>query len=247
MTGSHSADGRPRFRVAVVQSNYVPWKGYFDLIRQVDCFVFYDDLQYTKNDWRNRNRIKTPHGVKWLTIPCGKDLHRLICEVRVDRVDWQADHWKRLEASYRGAPSWQAYSDRLREFYLGTRWEYLSDLNQSLIRFVSKDVLQLSTRLDDSRRFHLTATKTERLVDLLSQVGATDYLSGPSAKAYIQPALFTEAGIALHYIDYGAYPEYPQLHGAFVHDVSILDLLFNVGEKALEYLQAQPEHALRTP
>jgi hypothetical protein len=233
---TNTAHRRP-LRVAVVQSNYIPWKGYFDLIRQVDCFVFYDDLQYTKNDWRNRNRIKTADRIEWLTIPCGTDRHRLICDVRTDRFDWQANHWRRIEASYRNAPFWEEYAGHFRDFYLGKRWEYLSELNQSMIRFITTEVFRVATAFDDSRKFRLTARKTERLVDLLLQVGATDYLSGPSARAYIEPDLFREAGIALHYMDYSGYPEYPQLHGAFVHDVSVLDLIFNVGSEALQYLQ----------
>jgi WbqC-like protein family len=237
MSRDPSGGVQPRNRVAVLQSNYIPWKGYFDIIRQVDTFVFHDDLQYTKNDWRNRNRIKTPSGPDWLTIPCGTDEHRLICDVRIDRKDWQSAHWRRLEASYRAAPSWSCADALLRPFYLGTRWAFLSELNQALIRCIARDVLGLATTFDDSRRLRLTSRKTERLVDLLTQVGATDYLSGPAAKAYLEPALFAEAGIALHYVDYTGYPAYPQLHGAFVHEVSIVDLIAHTGPHARQYVE----------
>jgi hypothetical protein len=241
--------GGPGYRVAVLQSNYLPWKGYFDIIRQVDAFIFHDDLQYTKNDWRNRNRIKTPNGVRWLTIPCGSDHHRLICDVRVDQIAWQGEHWRRIEASYRAAPYWNVYADRLRWFYLESRWTHLSDLNQALIRFIASDVLGLTASFDDSRRFGVTGNKTRRLVDLLLKAGATEYLSGPSGRAYIEPELFAEAGIALHFVSYDGYPEYPQVHGPFVHEVSVIDLLFNTGPAAPSYLLGgtcvrQPAHAI---
>ena len=232
---------RARHRVAILQSNYLPWKGYFDLIGQVDRFIFYDDLQYTKHDWRNRNRIKTPQGVRWLTIPCGTDQHRRICDVRIDAIDWQGDHWRRIEASYGSAPYWALYADRFRAFYLDTRWTHLSELNQALIRFIAADVLKLTAVFDDSRRFGATASKTHRLIDVLVKAGATDYLSGPAAKAYIEPGLFEEAGIALHYASYDGYPEYPQLHGPFVHDVSVIDLLVHTGPDARAYLRRSAE------
>ena len=232
---------RARHRVAILQSNYLPWKGYFDLIGQVDRFIFYDDLQYTKHDWRNRNRIKTPQGVRWLTIPCGTDQRRRICDVRIDAIDWQGDHWRRIEASYGSAPYWALYADRFRAFYLDTRWTHLSELNQALIRFIAADVLKLTAVFDDSRRFGATASKTHRLIDVLVKAGATDYLSGPAAKAYIEPGLFEEAGIALHYASYDGYPEYPQLHGPFVHDVSVIDLLFHTGPDARAYLRRSAE------
>jgi hypothetical protein len=232
-----STASRTPFRVAVLQSNYIPWKGYFDIIRQVDCFVFLDDVQFTIRDWRNRNRIKTPAGPQWLTIPCGADRNRLICDVRVDAADWQTDHWRQLERNYRTAPYWSKYEGRLREWYLGRRWQYLSELNQHVIREIATDVLSLPTTFDDSRRFDVTSTKTERLVDLVSRLGATDYLSGPAARAYIRPELFAEAGIGLRYMDYKGYPEYQQLHGPFAHDVSVIDLLCHTGDAALRYLE----------
>jgi hypothetical protein len=236
-------------RVAVLQSNYLPWKGYFDIIGQVDTFIFYDDVQYTTDDWRNRNRIKTPYGTQWLTIPVGSGGKRQICEIRIDATDWQEDHWRRIERSYRVAQYWSLYADRLRAFYLESRWTHLSELNHALIRFIAMDILGLSASFDDSRRFELTGNKTRRLVDLLLKAGATEYLSGPAAKAYIEPALFDEAGITLRYVSYDGYPEYPQLHGPFVHEVSVIDLLFNTGPAAREFLLGgrcvpQPAHAI---
>jgi hypothetical protein len=239
-SAASNTTARAPFRVAVLQSNYIPWKGYFDIIRHVDCFVFLDDVQYTIRDWRNRNRIKTPAGPQWLTIPCGADRNRRVCDVRVDASDWQLDHWRQLEKNYRNAPYWARYESRLREWYLARRWEYLSELNQYVTRTIASELLALPTAFEDSRRFNVTSTRTERLVDLVTRLGATDYLSGPAARAYIQPELFAAAGVNLHYFDYSGYPEYPQMHGPFVHEVSVLDLLFQTGDEALRYLDRAP-------
>lgn len=227
-------------RVAVLQSNYLPWKGYFDLMRRVDLFVFHDDRQFTKNDWRNRNRIKGPNGVRWLTIPCGTDTHRRICDVRVDRARWQRDHWRLLEEAYARAPYWDATSPQLRRLIVDTEWDFLSELNQTLIQAIARKWLGLATRFDDSRRHVLPEGKNERLIALLRAVGATNYLSGPAARAYIDPEQFARAGIALEFMSYAGYPEYAQLHGPFVHDVSVVDLLFNTGPDAIRYLEQVP-------
>ena len=111
-----------RKRVAVLQSNYLPWKGYFDIIHDVDLFIFYDDVQYTKNDWRNRNRIKTPAGPTWLTVPTGTDLHRLICEVRLPDPGWQLKHWKSLRQNYSRTPCFEKYEGFFARVYAEARW-----------------------------------------------------------------------------------------------------------------------------
>src|SRR5690349_21530552 len=128
-------------KVVVLQSNYIPWKGYFDLIHDADCFVFYDDVQYTKNDWRNRNRIIMPGGPKWLTIPTGIDAHRLICEVELPDASWQGRHWETIRQSYRRAPYFKHYRPFFEEIYLGREWRTLSELNQHLIRQITRDLL----------------------------------------------------------------------------------------------------------
>lgn len=225
-------------KVAILQSNYIPWKGYFDLIRQVDLFIFYDDVQYTKNDWRNRNRIVTPRGGEWLTIPCGPDIHRRIDQVRVDNRPWQRSHWDKIRESYREAPFWGRYHELFSDVLLGKTWEYLSDINKTLIELVCREILNIQTPFADSTRFHAAGEKTERLISLLTAVGATHYLSGPSARDYIDPAQFAGNGIELEYIHYDGYPVYRQLHGRpFRHDVSIIDLIFNTGPEASRHLE----------
>ena len=222
--------------VAVVQSNYIPWKGYFDIIHDVDLFIFYDDVQYTKNDWRNRNRIKTPSGPEWLTIPVGKSENRLICEVGLSDNSWSQKHWATLRQNYRRAPFFAEYEVVLEEFYLGRRWASLSELNQQFIQTVARECLGIETRFRDSREYSPIGSKLDRLLDLLRKAGATRYVSGPAAKTYIDAERFLAAGIELVWKSYEGYPEYPQFYPPFVHGVSVLDLLFHKGPSAGEYI-----------
>jgi hypothetical protein len=222
--------------VGIIQSNYIPWKGYFDIIHDVDLFVFYDDVQYTKNDWRNRNKIKTPNGSTWLTIPVGTNNHRLVCEVRLTDSDWALKHWGLVQQHYSSAPHFRRYESFLRDIYLGRRWESLSDLNQYLIKTISSELLGIRTRFADSRDFAAQGVKLDRLLDLVAKAGATTYVSGPAAKNYIEEEKFTERAIKLVYKSYEGYPEYPQLYPPFDHEVSIIDLLLNVGPDAPQFI-----------
>jgi hypothetical protein len=223
-------------KVAVIQSNYIPWKGYFDIIHDVDVFVFHDDLQYTKNDWRNRNRIKTSGGPAWLTIPVGTSEHRLICDVEIKDPSWQKKHWDKIKTNYARAPHLSAYSDFLKEIYVERTWTNLSDLNQELIVRIAREFLGITTQFRDSRGVKPEGAKQERLLDLLKKVGATSYVSGAAAKDYIEPHRFEEAKIELSWKDYSGYPEYPQLHPPFEHGISILDLLLMTGRDAPQYI-----------
>lgn len=223
-------------KVAILQSNYIPWKGYFDIIRQVDLFVFHDDLQYTKNDWRNRNRILTPQGSRWLSIPCGTRENRLINEVRVDQSPWQEKHFRLLEENYRQAPYWADYAPFLRDVYLDREWQYLSELNQFLICHIAREFLGCRTVFEHSERYQLQTSSQERVLELLGKVGASHYLSGPAGKNYLSDEAFKAQGIVLEYMDYSAYPSYSQLFEPFDHAVSILDLLLNTGPRAKDYM-----------
>lgn len=218
--------------VVINQSNYLPWKGYFDLIHDADLFIFLDDVQYTKNDWRNRNKLKTPHGCEWLTIPVGKHLGWLVCDVDLPPGDWAQHHWHQIERHYGTSPYFADYGPLFREVYLTRKWTRLSDLNQHLIRLIAQDILKIKTRFGDSRNYDLKTRSQERVLELLRAVGATTYISGPAAKAYIDETRFAAEGIALVWKDYAGYPEYHQLHPPFEHAVSILDLLFSVGPAA---------------
>jgi hypothetical protein len=222
-------------KIAILQSNYIPWKGYFDLIAAVDEFVLYDDVQFTKNDWRNRNRIKTPQGAQWLTVPVGDGIHRRIRDVEL-QPRWQARHWKTIEANYRRAPHFEAIASWLRPLYLQEEHHNLSAMNRRFIQAVC-DHLGVRTRIRNSWDYVLGVGRTDRLADLCVQAGATEYVSGPSARDYIDPAVFERAGVHLAWFDYDGYPEYPQLWGAFTHHVSIVDLLFNCGPLSPRYMR----------
>jgi hypothetical protein len=222
-------------RVAVLQSNYIPWKGYFDIIHDVDKFIFYDDVQYTKNDWRNRNRIKTAAGVQWLTIPTGSDLSQRICDVALPDPRWARKHWRTLHQAYSRAPHFRRYESLLSEVYLERRWERLSDLNQYLIIRIARE-LGLKTEFADARDFAANGARFERLLDLLIKADANVYVSGPSARDYIQPERLAQTGIELVYKSYDGYPEYQQRFPPFEHTVSILDLLFNTGPEAQHFI-----------
>jgi hypothetical protein len=230
-TDANPAGASAGRRVAVLQSGYLPWKGYFDIIHDVDLFVFYDDVQYTKQDWRNRNRIKTPYGVRWLTVPVRRQSTR-ICDAEISGSSWAASHWRRLEASYRGAPFFAYYRPFFEPLFLHRQWTRLSELNQHLIRAIARELLGIETTFADSRDYAPSGRRLDRLIELLGRAGAHTYLSGPSARSYIDPQRFEAAGIELVWKDYAGYPEYPQLHPPFVHEVSIVDLLFHLGPRA---------------
>lgn len=225
-------------KVVVLQSNYLPWKGYFDLISKADLFIFYDDVQFTKNDWRNRNKIKTPRGAEWISIPCGTDLKRLINEVEIAKPDWQQDHWNRIKLNYSTAPFYKLYAGFLEAFYLGTTWTNLSKLNQYLIVSFARQYLGLKTEFMNSTEYKISGARQDRLIDLLKKSGATEYISGPAAKAYISVEAFDQAGIKLTWMDYANYPEYNQLFPPFDHAVSIIDVLFNTGPEAIRYIRS---------
>jgi hypothetical protein len=231
-------------RVAILQSNYIPWKGYFDLINLVDEFILYDDRQYTKRDWRNRNRIKTPQGLVWLTIPVqvkGRYTQR-IDEVAVSDPGWASRHWQTIVQSYRSAPHFAEHSTRFEGLYTeaAPALKRLTDINRAFIDVVCS-ILGIKTRISRSTDYGGgTAERTGNLVSLCRAAGADSYLSGPSARAYVDEVRFAEAGIELTYMDYSGYSEYPQLNGAFVHEVSILDLIFNTGSEAPRYMKSFP-------
>lgn len=224
-------------KIAILQSNYIPWKGYFDIINQVDEFIFYDDVQYTKNDWRNRNKIKTANGLQWLTIPVRQEnLSQKINETKVSQENWAEKHWKSISLSYSKAPFFNDYKEPLQKFYSEIRTPFLSEINRSAIELINS-FLGISTVLTSSADYRLIEGKNERLIDLILQAGGTHYLSGPSARDYIQEDLFREAGIEISWMDYSGYPEYPQLFPPFVHAVSVLDLILNTGTDAKKFMK----------
>ncbi|KAA9340834.1 WbqC family protein [Adhaeribacter soli] len=226
-------------KVAILQSSYIPWKGYFDLINSVDEFVLYDCVQYTDRDWRNRNRIKTPNGLQWLTIPVHAPyLEKLsVSEVKVlnQKPLWQEKHWKSLVANYSKAPYFELYRQTFEDLYLKTEFEYLSQVNEAFIQTIC-DILDIKTCIRNWQEFEISGDKNERLVNICKQAGASVYLSGPAAQAYLKEEAFAAAGIKVEWMNYNGYPDYPQFFPPFVHEVSILDLLFQTGANAKDYM-----------
>ena len=227
-------------RVAVCQSNYIPWKGYFDLIRSVDTFVIYDIAQFTKNDWRNRNQIRTNAGLHWLTIPVQrKDVGKTILETRVASSRWARKHRHSIEQWYRQAPYFESYIDDLRSLYLELEDEpFLHKINRRFLTHINT-LLGIHTTVLGAEDFILPAGRNERLITLLDRLGTTDYLTGPAARSYLDRDLFQRTGINVHFADYGGYPTYSQLQDPFIHEVSILDLVLNTGPDATRYMKDQ--------
>ena len=225
--------------VAIVQSNYIPWKGYFDLINRVDEFILFDDVQFTRRDWRNRNRIKTRDGLAWLTIPVrvkGRFL-QTIKDTVISDPQWNRRHWNTLVHHYARARHFREYEAALQQLYLDSTETHLSDVNFRFITAIC-GMLGIRTRISRSMDYHLIDGQTARLVDLCKQANATDYLSGPAAKAYVNEDLFRQAGIALHWMDYSGYPQYRQRFPPFEHRVTILDLLLSEGQDAPKYMRS---------
>lgn len=225
-------------KIAILQSNYIPWKGYFDLINSVDEFVIYDTAQYTKNDWRNRNRIYTNQGVKWLSLPCRQEsLEQKICETFISDPRWAKKHWQTIFQSYSKAPFFKKYQSMFEGFYLSNTNNNLSFVNRRLISIVN-EILRIDTKITCSSQYELFEGKTEKLLGICEQAGADIYLSGPAAKDYFDISLAEEKGIQVEWMDYSGYPEYQQLHQPFEHGVTILDLIFNEGPNARKFMKS---------
>lgn len=225
-------------KIAILQSNYIPWKGYFDLINSVDEFIFYDEVQYTKNDWRNRNKIKTKQGLQWLTIPVRQEsLDQKINDTKISDKKWKKKHWSSISQNYSKSKYFKEYKDTFEELYLSCEEEYLSEINYKFIRTINK-ILEIDTKLTFSNDYELIGGQTERLINLCKQSNATHYLSGPAAKSYFDEDLANNEGIQVEWMDYSGYQEYSQLHFPFEHGVTILDLIFNEGKNAKKFMKS---------
>jgi hypothetical protein len=235
---------KPR-RISIVQSCYIPWKGFFDLIAQCDEYVMFDSVQYVKRHWHNRNRIKTANGVEWLTIPVVSKgrFEQPIDEVTIEKP-WAEKHWRALELAYKRAPFFEDYAPAVKRWYeVADKKTLLTDVNAVFLRGICK-TLGLKTRITRDTAYPIQGVKTERLLAIVRAAGADRYLSGPSARTYFDEAAFKAAGVTPEWMNYDGYPEYKQLHrGDFEHAVSVLDLLFNTGPDALRYLRRTSSQA----
>jgi hypothetical protein len=209
------------------------------MINSVDEFILLEDVQYTRRDWRNRNLIKTPTGLKWLTIPVIQKGNREmeIREITVSGPDWQKQHWDDLHRYYSGALYFSEYGEEFREIYLNNKEKLLTEINCKFIIEVNR-ILGIKTLISRSTDYASVGKKNTKLISLCKACGADTYLSGPSAKSYIDETLFDAEGIRLEWMDYDGYPEYRQLYPPFKHEVSILDLIFNAGPQAADYMKS---------
>jgi hypothetical protein len=215
-------------KIAISQSNYIPWKGYFDLINSVDEFTLYDDAQYTRRDWRNRNKIKTPQGLQWLTIPVdvkGKYFQK-INEIKINDKGWGVRHWQQIKQNYAKAKNFKKYKDIFEELYLSCKEEYLSEINHKFIIAINQ-ILGIKTKIRFSSEFEIYGDQTEKLINICKQCNATVYISGPAAKTYFDEQLAKKENILVKYMNYENYKEYEQLYPPFEHGVTILDLILN--------------------
>ena len=234
----HPSVPRPK-RIAILQSNYIPWKGYFDLMNSVDEFVLLDSVQYTRSDWRNRNRITTPQGVRWVTIPiqkAGRSKQR-IREVRTVNEHWASLHWKQVQYAYRHAPAFRESADFIGALYASSPKRWLTEINQHFLTSINHH-LGITTPIRRDEEFELPESpdRTSRLIQICKQAGAAEYVSGPAARGYLDEDAFREQGINVTWFEYPPYPEYPQGAASFEHAVSVLDVLLHMGTDAPRYI-----------
>jgi WbqC-like protein family len=226
--------------VTISQSNYIPWKGWFDLIAFSDEFILFDDVQYTRRDWRNRNQIKTPAGPIWLTIPVqvkGKYTQAIKDTLVVDG-SWATDHFRTIRQNYARGAHFAAYEKELADIYeTAATLTHLSAINELFTRRIC-GWLGIETKITRSMDYDVMDGKTERLLHLCKQAGATEYISGPSAKDYLDESLFSREGMSVRWFDNSGYAEYRQHFPPFVHAVSVLDLILNEGPDARRFLKA---------
>lgn len=228
-------------KCVILQPSYIPWRGYFDQIKRSDLFIFYDDVQYDKRGWRNRNQIKTANGKQWLTIPVhshgAQTQHILIKDVLVSYDSnslWNSDHLKAIYHAYARAPYFKEIISILEPFYQ-KKPVLLADFIIDITITIANYMGITSTKFMRSSKLNAQGAKTDRLIDILQKVGATHYLSGPSAKNYMEIEKFASLGIKLEYIEYN-YPNYTQLYPPFDQNVSIVDLLMMTGKKSIDYI-----------
>lgn len=223
-------------KVIITQSNYIPWKGYFSAMREATHLVLYDDMQYTKRDWRNRNMLITPNGPKWLSIPIevkGK-YYQKINEARVSDLEWGSKHWNFIKSNYKNSPYFNEYKDYFEDLYLNPPSEFLSEINLAFIKKIIK-LLDIDIKIIASKEFELKGDKTEKLVNICKELNADKYYTGPAAKNYMDERLFIRNNIEIEYYNFSGYSEYKQQWNGFDHSVSILDMFFNLGPKTIKY------------
>lgn len=226
-------------RIAILQSNYIPWKGYFDIIRSVDEFIIYDDVQYTRRDWRNRNTIKTGDGIKWLTIPVkvkGK-YDQLVCETEISGKEWTVKHWKTIKHNYGKSPFFNKYEEQFGDAYMkAAEYHFLTEVNILFIKMICS-ILGTRTRICRSTDYIPEGKSSDRILSICRQAEAKEYITGPSGLNYLNTEKFIKEGIRVAIADYSKYSVYDQIYPPFSHNVSVIDLIFSTGKMATNYMR----------
>jgi hypothetical protein len=233
------AGTKPVVNCVILQPSYIPWRGYFHQIQKADVFVFYDDVQYDRGGWRNRNRVKTANGSVWLTIPVAKkgsvETGAPVNTIRIDwNRPWTKSHWTTIRQAYAKAPFFETYRELLEDIYR-RQPDLLTDFTIETTIEIAGLLGLGDRRFLRSSQLNVAGVKTDRLVSILRQIGATHYISGPSARAYLEEEKLAAAGISLEYMQYG-YEPYPQLHPPFDPNTSIVDLLMMTGPEAPRFI-----------
>lgn len=232
-------------RAVVLQPTYLPWIGYFGMIDIADVFVFYDDVQFEKQGWQQRNRIKTPQGETWLSVHIYHDFGQKINEVKInDASNWRKKHWQSIYQSYAKAPHFLEYQDEIEKIYQ-MEWVYIGELNIFIIKKLSELLgVRIPKFVKSSELEGITGQKTDRLFPILEQIGADEYVTGPGTRDYLETDKFRERGIKLYWYEF-QHPVYPQIRGEFTPYLSVIDLLFNTGGEAIKYIREGTRNALK--
>lgn len=226
-------------RVAIMQPTYLPWSGYFGLMHSVDLFIFLDSVQFARRSWQQRNQIKTANGPQWLTVPVLAKGRRdqLISEVEIDgTVNFAASHRGSIEMSYRKAPCFDTHAGSLLAL-LESPGNRLADLTIGLILRL-KALMGISSRMLRSSELDGVGSKADLLASLCQQVGATEYISPPGSREYLEASdAFAKIGVPVRYFEF-IHPEYPQRFGEFLPNMSCIDMLFNCGDRSLSLIES---------
>ena len=220
--------------IGILQPGYLPWLGFFEQLNKSDVFVIYDDVQYDKNGWRNRNKIKNAHGPQWLTVPVSVKFseHPIVADVKINnRLGWRKDHLLSIKHAYSKAPFYREYIPVFEEAY-SKDWESLVDIDMHFILKLSEAIGLKDKKMIRSSTIGVTGDKIERLVKICKMLGADTFYEGAAGKDYIDVRYFMDNGIKVEFQDY-RHPVYKQLHGEFIPYLSVIDLLFNCGKESL--------------
>lgn len=235
-------------KAVILQPTYLPWIGYFGMIDAADIFVFYDDVQFVKKSWQQRNRIKIQGTAKWLTVPVTHNHRPKINEVKINNLkkwtkNWTYKHWRSIDYSYNKAPFFEDYNSEIKEIY-DKQWQSLCDLDIYIIKELSRCLKIHEPKFIRSSAIEgIEGVKTDRVMNILKEIGADELLANPGARAYIEKDKFKDENIKLYWFEF-KHPVYPQLGGEFIPFLSVIDLLFNTGKKSRNYIKLGLEGSL---